>query len=988
MTPSFKCIPIYLRKFSSNSLLESFITLTGWLSAICLLSGLVIIAAAVLGRDSTEVSKPLRLIATETTAKTDADGITAALRTHTQPNFKVDKPTLNPGMLWISLDSKPCSMSCQILIPNVRVSNVRFWQIGVDKSALSVQYYRSGEGLVINLPSNSKSTVLIGAFHLDNIYPVSAIQRDVISQNVGSHQSGNDREGGLFYGALFTLAFFCAIVATLNRDISFLILGGWLITTCRVVGFNGGWDLYWLGFEFSSGFQTVFAKATLVVHALNCIGLFFSMLKGQVKPKTIYGLCLLACLMICLFFVSSHIRSSTFLVIFWTLAVVSLFASLITAVSVTIKTKLLHFSLFNLSWGLIFLGIIADVMYAVGTVPQRLSFINVQIGAVASGLIMSIAIADKMRRDRSARLAAQRSLTGMFKKFKSLYSNVPLGLCNLDRNFTIVEHNGHLANLLMGNSEVSLRGRNISEIFPVEAVRFLEQYRSNSPDQFEFRLVSGDRNIWLRVNIKGFENRIDCSFENITSRVESEQKLQYLSKHDPLTGCKNRYEFEKDLTVILDLPAIRLKSSVAHVDIKKFKLINDLFGHAIGDQMLKQVAARLTGFVNSKCAMYRLDGDDFFMIFSETDRTVVEHICSRIQEALSVQHYIVNMRAMSLEAGVGIVHLTDNISATDVFASATGASDTAKERADTKVVAVGRGSHDLKQQIEERHLMASMKEKFPEDRLFLDAQPIVNLRDPGNSLAYEVLVRLRGENGGVISPGQFIPAAEKNGLMSQVDRWVLNHLLVWLEHNAEHARLTDFITVNLSGASMNDLRFAEDALAMVKEHRHLASKICFEITESVALLDLRTTLRFVEQTKSFGCKLALDDFGAGYTSFKYLKDIPSDIVKIDGSYVRTINQSTSNHAIVKAISDLTHEMGMMCVAEWIEDVATVKTLRRLGMDYGQGFALCKPKGLDYIAGRKSGFEALTEKPVIDFYQEVYRGSPLKAVPRDIILSAV
>jgi EAL domain-containing protein (putative c-di-GMP-specific phosphodiesterase class I) len=281
-----------------------------------------------------------------------------------------------------------------------------------------------------------------------------------------------------------------------------------------------------------------------------------------------------------------------------------------------------------------------------------------------------------------------------------------------------------------------------------------------------------------------------------------------------------------------------------------------------------------------------------------------------------------------------------------------------------------------------------MKEKFPEDRLFLDAQPIVNLRDPGKSLAYEVLVRLRGENGAVIAPGQFIPAAEKNGLMSQVDRWVLNHLLVWLEHHPEHAQLTDFITVNLSGASMNDLRFAEDALAMVKEHRHLASKICFEITESVALLDLRTTLRFVEQTKSFGCKLALDDFGAGYTSFKYLKDIPSDIVKIDGSYVRTINQSTSNHAIVKAISDLTHEMGMMCVAEWIEDVATVKTLRRLGMDYGQGFALCKPKGLDDIVGRKSGFETLTEKPVIDFYQEVFRGSALKAVPREIILSAV
>jgi diguanylate cyclase (GGDEF)-like protein len=894
---------------------------------------------------------------------------------------------LDGGGLWVKVVTQPCAGQCEVTLPNIRTRNAAFWIASEGSPATRMSFHQSTVGVTFTIGNSLTPKIILGELTLQNLQPITAFQTfQPISKDLNI--SDKDRFGGILYGALFTLAIFAAVISLLNRDISFLVLAGWLITTCRLAAFNNGWDLYWLGLHEFVPFQIGLSKTSLVFHALISTALFFVILGEHLKALPVYFLCATSAILLFLIPFGYLISTSKFLYVFWTLAAMSLICSQAIAISTALREKHLHIVLFATSWFFVFLGAIADILYAAELVIEKIPLLNVQTGAIASALIMSIAIADRMRRERLGRLSAQRSLTGIFKKFKALYGNVPLGLCNLDQKLVITEHNSQLANMLELPMDVSLRGRCILELIPEARATLQETLSTQGLGQIELRVALHSRSVWLRVNVKTQNQFIDCSFENITSRVESEQKLQYLSKHDPLTGCKNRYEFEKDLTVILDLPAIRLKSSVAHVDIKKFKLINDLFGHAIGDQMLKQVAARLTGFVNSKCAMYRLDGDDFFMIFSETDRTVVEHICSRIQEALSVQHYIVNMRAMSLEAGVGIVHLTDNISATDVFASATGASDTAKERADTKVVAVGRGSHDLKQQIEERHLMASMKEKFPEDRLFLDAQPIVNLRDPGNSLAYEVLVRLRGENGGVISPGQFIPAAEKNGLMSQVDRWVLNHLLVWLEHNPEHARLTDFITVNLSGASMNDLRFAEDALAMVKEHRHLASKICFEITESVALLDLRTTLRFVEQTKSFGCKLALDDFGAGYTSFKYLKDIPSDIVKIDGSYVRTINQSTSNHAIVKAISDLTHEMGMMCVAEWIEDVATVKTLRRLGMDYGQGFALCKPKGLDYIAGRKSGFEALTEKPVIDFYQEVYRGSPLKAVPRDIILSAV
>jgi diguanylate cyclase (GGDEF)-like protein len=970
-----------------GKLARAHISIAGWLSAFCVLFSIATILASV---NVTPVRPKRTLLFSETFHKKKLNGVSdanAISQAFEKSQSASKNSQLDGGPLFVKVVTKPCSAQCTITLPNIRAQNVTFWISINGTEPTRLEFEQSTAGLTFTLGESDTQNIILGELTLQNLQPISAFQTQQPTKNE-PNVSDKDRFGGILYGALFTLAIFSTVISLLNRDISFLVLAGWLITTCRLVAFNSGWDLYWLGLYELVPFQVVLSKISLIFHALISTALFFVILDQHLKAWPVYFLCAISAILVLLIPLSYLIKTSTFFFTFWSLAAVSLICSQAIAISTALREKHLHIVLFAASWFLVFLGAIADILFSADLLRSKIPLLNVQTGAIASALIMSIAIADRMRRERLGRLAAQRSLTGIFKKFKALYRNVPLGLCNLDQKFVITEHNSQLANMLEMSTETSLRGRCILDFFPQDRAILKIALSNKDLSQVELKVALSARSVWFRVNFKTQNQFIDCAFEDITARVESEQKLQYLSKHDPLTGCKNRYEFEKDLMALLNLPAVRLKSSIAHVDIKKFKLINDLFGHAIGDQMLAQVARRLTGFVNSKCALYRLDGDDFFMVFTDTDGSVVEHICGRIQEALSVQHYIVNMRAMSLEAGIGIVHLTDNISATDVFASATGASDSAKERSDTKVVAVGRGSHDLKQQIEERHLMATMKEKFPEDRLFLDAQPIVNLRDPGKSLAYEVLVRLRGENGGVIAPGQFIPAAEKNGLMSQVDRWVLNHLLVWLEHHPEHAQLTDFITVNLSGASMNDLRFAEDALAMVKEHRHLASKICFEITESVALLDLRTTLRFVEQTKSFGCKLALDDFGAGYTSFKYLKDIPSDIVKIDGSYVRTINQSTSNHAIVKAISDLTHEMGMMCVAEWIEDVATVKTLRRLGMDYGQGFALCKPKGLDDIVGRKSGFETLTEKPVIDFYQEVFRGSALKAVPREIILSAV
>jgi diguanylate cyclase (GGDEF)-like protein len=876
---------------------------------------------------------------------------------------------LQLGKVWTTAKLEQCLLGCTVQYLNIRAKSAKFWVLDQDK-LVPLESKSNADGIFVSIPKMLHDTTIISEMYPETLYPISVLRVTEIQESDKLKTSAKDRFGGLLFGALFSLSIFCLVVSILNKDHSFLVLAGWLITTCRIAAFNGPWDFYWLGLGLTPNAQIIFLKTSLAFHGILSVALFLSVMQESLKLYQALVLRVSAATLSLMPLLAFVLETKVFFVTFWIVVALSLVASQLVSIEVAVRTKVLHTVLFSMAWATIILGVIADILYASGYLITKNNVVNVQTGAVAAALIMSIALADKMRRERLSRLAAQSSLVKILKKFKSLYSNVPVGLGTFDSNFTLVEHNAQLSSMLGLSTNQGLKGKQLLELFPESAGEFKAAFKPSINRTFEFSTTVTSEKTWFRVNSRNDGNTFDCAFEVITARKLSEEKLEFLASHDALTHLQNRHEFDKRLQQILLDKTDLNRTSVAHIDIKGFKLFNELFGHALGDEMLVQFADRIIAANKRGHEIYRLDGDDFYMIFNGVDGPTVEFECSIIQDALTRRHYVVNQRAMALEVGIGVVHLSDGISANDVLASASSASDDAKRNSESKVVCVSRDSEDLKEQIQERHLMASMKERFPEERLFLNAQPIVSLADPNGSLAYEVLVRLKGENGGIISPGQFIPAAEKNGLMSMVDRWVLNETLVWLELNKEHAKRVDFITVNLSGASLNDLRFAEDAIAIVKEHRHLASKICFEVTESVALFDLKATLRFVEQTKSFGCKLALDDFGAGYTSFKYLKDIPSDILKIDGSYVRSINKSVANHAIVKAITDLTHEMGMKCVAEWIEDVPTIRTLQRLGMDYGQGFALSRPMTMNAITAATTGFTALTEPPAIDFYSNL------------------
>jgi EAL domain-containing protein (putative c-di-GMP-specific phosphodiesterase class I) len=271
-------------------------------------------------------------------------------------------------------------------------------------------------------------------------------------------------------------------------------------------------------------------------------------------------------------------------------------------------------------------------------------------------------------------------------------------------------------------------------------------------------------------------------------------------------------------------------------------------------------------------------------------------------------------------------------------------------------------------------LIAALERGDTPAGLFLVMQPEISLTAPFESLNFEVLLRLRKANGQVLPAGIIINAAEAHGKTAIIDRWVVNATIDWLETHAESLGNTRFVGVNLSGGSLNDETFTAELFALFEQHPLATSMICIEITETVALTDMQKMQRFIDRVRSYGVKVGLDDFGAGYSSFGYLKQLSVDALKLDGSLVRDAAHSPSGRAIVEALAGLVNSLGMKSIGEFAEDLPTIKVLAAAGVDYAQGYGISKPVMPERILAARSGAEFIEDPEIMAFIQTLQRDS--------------
>ena len=426
-----------------------------------------------------------------------------------------------------------------------------------------------------------------------------------------------------------------------------------------------------------------------------------------------------------------------------------------------------------------------------------------------------------------------------------------------------------------------------------------------------------------------------------------------MAHNDALTKVLNRRGIELALErALADMDTSR-PLALAYLDLDRFKLINDLFGHNAGDEVLQQVCSRVGNMLSGSMALGRMGGDEFLILMPDTRMPLAVVICQGIVSAIGNTPYRVSDKAFHVRGSIGLIEISPGTRFKDAVSTADRACREAKASHSTGLVVYEKNAPAFRDHQAELQLVELLSGPRATDGLFLQMQPIMSLSSPHASLNFEVLLRMRDANGQVLPTDRVIAAGENSGRMGVIDRWVLSATLAWLNTHIARLRNTRFVCMNLSGASLNDEKFMNDVYAMLAQNIHVASFLCFEITESVALHDLNNTRRFIDKVRSYGAKVALDDFGAGYTSFSYLKELPADLLKIDGSFIVNMNKHPANVAIVEAIVNLGRNLGMRTVAEWAEDLATVRTLVEIGVDYVQGYAVARPQSPERLLAASS-----------------------------------
>ena len=437
-------------------------------------------------------------------------------------------------------------------------------------------------------------------------------------------------------------------------------------------------------------------------------------------------------------------------------------------------------------------------------------------------------------------------------------------------------------------------------------------------------------------------------FHDMSRERQYATRLAHLASHDALTGLLNRREFERRVSMVLGEGMREANQhAVLYLDLDEFKVVNDTCGHAAGDELLRQVGALLRPRLREGDTLARLGGDEFGVLLEHCAAGPAFAIADGLRKSIDDFHFQWNQRSFKIGASVGVVNLSDGPgSLADVLAAADAACYMAKDKGRNRVQVYRPGSDEVTARRGEMEWVSRIHRALAEDRFCLYAQPVRATTAGNASPAYtELLLRLRDDDGRLVPPSAFIPAAERYHLMPAIDRWVIATAFASIARDVNEVGDADRIGVlgiNVSGASIGDDDFLEFVQRQFVTHAIGHSQICFEITETTAVASLVKATEFMTALRRLGCHFALDDFGVGVSSFTYLKHLPVDYLKIDGSFVKDMLDDPVNRAMVEAIHRIGHIMGKKTIAESVERRETLKALRAIGVDYAQGFGIAIP----------------------------------------------
>jgi len=442
-------------------------------------------------------------------------------------------------------------------------------------------------------------------------------------------------------------------------------------------------------------------------------------------------------------------------------------------------------------------------------------------------------------------------------------------------------------------------------------------------------------------------DRIEAA--RLKDAARSEARLRYHATHDSLTGLFNRHEFERRAKRLISTTQnSKGEHALCFMDLDQFRVVNDTCGHIAGDELLRQLAHVLQDAMRNDDILARLGGDEFGILMENCTENQAHRAIIALQNTIQGFQFSWHRNSFHIGASIGLVAISETTSGiTELLKQADAACYMAKDLGRNRIHVYQPEDTQIAQRHGEMQWVTRINQALEDNRFTLYAQNIVPL-NKSTDQQYELLLRMIDLDGNIISPDSFLPAAERYDLMHKLDTWVVEHAFVTMASHPAFVDQIQFVSINLSGQSITRVDFLNSVIARIKALGLEPNKICFEVTETAAISNLRAASNFISSLRELGCHFALDDFGSGLSSFGYLKNLPVNYLKIDGMFVKDIVEDPIDYAMVRSINNIGHVMGMKTIAEFVESDEIKGMLKKIGINYAQGYAIGRPQPFDDI----------------------------------------
>ncbi len=476
------------------------------------------------------------------------------------------------------------------------------------------------------------------------------------------------------------------------------------------------------------------------------------------------------------------------------------------------------------------------------------------------------------------------------------------------------------------------------------------------PGQLNLLNRGGDKEFAVEVRVSAIRDAdhlalgVVLVFHDTTELTSLTHRLSYQASHDSLTGLINRHEFEARLELALESARHEsIEHVLCYMDLDRFKVVNDTCGHVAGDELLKQLATRMRASIREADILARLGGDEFGLLLEGCHLEQACGVVNNLLQMVSEFRFVWADKAFDVGISIGLAPISaQSGNITDVLSAADSACYIAKDQGRNRLHVFEQDDLALLHQKGEMQWLQIIRQALENDDFVLYQQairPMKGVPPAGDDTPHsEILLRLRTGEGEVVAPSSFLPAAERYHLMPQIDRWVVTQVLAFL-HTLQAQGGVMNLSINLSGQSLCDEDFPAFVTTAVLASGIPPKWLCFEVTETTAITNLSRAVSLISELKRMGCHFALDDFGSGLSSFNYLKNLPVDYLKIDGSFVKDMDRNPVDRAMVAAINEIGHLMGIQTVAEFVTRLGVLEALDEIGVDYAQGYFIATPEPL-------------------------------------------